>query len=256
MHIENIYAFPCIYIQIRLFTANRYIVPFKNYGTFLPLSVESVVENDFPESRYRNKFLVEAMRNVKMVETEGGGIRKLYMQQKKRFFPMPKYDLGGQTVICEIEGRVLDENFAKILVNNPNLTLTDIILLDKVQKHEHVSEDSLAYLRRKKYVEGRKPNVYLAFSVVKQSKHVGLKTSYIKNKSFDDDYFKKLIIDYITNFGKATRQELTALLENKLPESLSKQQKFDKVTNLLSSLKKKGIIKVIDRKYWVMAKSD
>ena len=217
---------------------------FKNYGTFLPLSVESVVENDFPESRYRNKFLVEAMRNVKMVETEGGGIRKLYLQQ------------GGQTVICEIEGRVLDENFAKILVNNPNLTLSDIILLDKVQKHEHISEDSLAYLRRKKYVEGRKPNIYLAFSVVKQSKHVGLKTSYIKNKSFDDDYFKKLIIDYITNFGKATRQELTALLENKLPETLSKQQKFDKVTNLLSSLKKKGIIKVIDRKYWVMAKSD
>jgi ATP-dependent DNA helicase RecG len=64
------------------------------------------------------------------------------MQQKKRFFPMPKFDLGGQTVIREIEGRVLDENFAKILVNNPNLTLSDIILLDKVQKHEHISEDS------------------------------------------------------------------------------------------------------------------
>ena len=85
---------------------------------------------------------------------------------------------------------------------------------------------------------------------------MGLKTSYIKNKSFDDDYFKKLIIDYITNFEKATRQELTALLENKLPESLSKQQKFDKITNLLSSLKKKGVIKVVDKKYWVKAKSD
>ena len=70
---------------------------FKNYGTFLPLSVESVVENDFPESRYRNKFLVEAMRNVKMVETEGGSIRKLYLQQKKRFFPMPNYDLGADS---------------------------------------------------------------------------------------------------------------------------------------------------------------
>ena len=229
---------------------------FKNHGTFLPLSVESVVQNDFPESKYRNKFLVEAMRNVKMVETEGGGIRKLYLQQKKRFFPMPKYDLGGQTVVCEIEGRVLDENFAKILVNNPSLTLADIILLDKIQKHEHISDDSLSYLRKKKYVEGRKPNVYLSFSVVKQSKHVGLKTSYIKNKSFDDDYFKKLIIDYITNFGKATRQEITALLENKLPETLSKQQKFDKITNLLSSLKKKGIIKVVDRQYWVIAKLD
>ena len=85
---------------------------------------------------------------------------------------------------------------------------------------------------------------------------MGLKTSYIKNKSFDDDYFKKLIIDYITNFGKATRQEITTLLENKLSESLSKQQKFDKITNLLSSLKKKGIIKVVDRQYWVIAKSD
>ena len=78
----------------------------------------------------------------------------------------------------------------------------------------------------------------------------------MKNKSFDDDYFKKLIIDYITNFGKATRQEITALLENKLPETLSKQQKFDKTTNLLSSLKKKGIIKVVDRQYWVIAKLD
>ena len=85
---------------------------------------------------------------------------------------------------------------------------------------------------------------------------MGLKTSYIKNKSFDDDYFKKLIIDYISNFEKATRQEITALLENKLPETLSKQQKFDKVTNLLSSIKKKGIIKVVDRKYWVITKPD
>lgn len=121
---------------------------------------------------------------------------------------------------------------------------------------EVITDDSLAYLRKKKYVEGRKPNVYLSFSVVKQSKHVGLKASYIKNKSFDDYYFKKLIIDYVTNFGKATRQEITTLLENKLPETLSKQQKFDKITNLLSSLKKKGVIKIVDRQYWVIVKSD
>ena len=225
---------------------------FKNYGAFLPLSVETVVENNFPESRYRNKFLVEAMRNVKMVETEGGGIRKLYLQQKRRFFPMPKYELGGQTVICEIEGKILDENFAKILVNNPDLSLADIILLDKIQKHEPISDEALVYLRKKKYVEGRKPNVYLSFSVIDKIKHVGLKTSYIRNKSFDDDYFKKLIIDYIARFGKATRQEITALLENKLPETLSKQQKFDKITNLLSSIKKKGIIAVDKNRQWIL----
>lgn len=225
---------------------------FKNHGVFLPSSVESVVENDFPESIYRNKFLVEAMRNVKMVETEGGGIKKLYIQQKRRFFPLPKYVLDNETVVCEIEGKILDENFAKILVNNPDMTLADIILLDKIQKHLPIAESALEYLRKKKLVEGRKPNVYLSLSVVKKTKHVGLKTNYIKNKSFDDDYYKKLIIDYITQFGKATRKELTALLENKLPETFSETQRFDKVTNLLSSLKKKNTIYFNKNREWVL----
>lgn len=45
---------------------------FQNYGTFLPESVENVVTKDCPESVYRNRFLVEAMRNLNMIETEGG----------------------------------------------------------------------------------------------------------------------------------------------------------------------------------------
>lgn len=227
---------------------------FRNYGEFLPESVESVVKNDFPESKYRNPFLVEAMRNVKMVDTEGGGIRKLFIQQKKRFFPMPVYDLSNGMVKCEIQGKVLDENFAKILVNNPNLTLTEIILLDKVQKHETLTDDALALLRKKKYIEGRKPNIYLSASIVKDSKHIGLKSSYIKNKGFDDDYFKKLIIEYITKFGKGSRVEITELLSDKLPDTLSESQRFDKITNLLSSLRKAGKIKVGEKREWVLVK--
>lgn len=49
---------------------------FQNYGTFLPESVENVVTKDCPESVYRNRFLVEAMRNLNMIETEGGGIKR------------------------------------------------------------------------------------------------------------------------------------------------------------------------------------
>ena len=93
----------------------------QNYGQFIPNSVEDVVEKDCPDSRYRNPFLMEAMCNIGMAETEGGGIRKLFVQQRKRFFPMPIYDLSGQKVRCEIQGKVLNENFAKILVNNPTL---------------------------------------------------------------------------------------------------------------------------------------
>ena len=226
---------------------------FKNAGQFIPESVEAVVTNDFPESHYRNPALVEAMRNVKMVETEGGGIKKLFMQQRRRFFPMPEYDIKGDHVICTIEGRVLDENFANILVSNSSLSLADILLLDYVQKGSMISRDEANYLRKKGFVEGRYPNLFLSSKVVSPTHHVGLKTSYIKNKSFDDDYFKKLIVEYIKEFGKAERRDINDLVSSKLPEYLTDRQRYDKITTLLSALKRKQIL-IYDGKYWLFVK--
>lgn len=226
---------------------------FKNAGHFIPESVEAVVTNDFPESHYRNPALVEAMRNVKMVETEGGGIRKLFVQQRRRFFPMPNYDTQNSHVICTIEGRVLDENFANILVSNTSLSLADIMLLDSVQKGKTISHIAANYLRKKGYIEGRYPNVFLSSKVITPTKHVGLKASYIKNRSFDDDYFKKLIIDYIKEFGKAERTDLFTLIGKMLPEYMTERQRYDKLTNLLSSLKRKSKLKY-DGKFWRLVK--
>lgn len=225
----------------------------QNYGQFIPNSVEDVVEKDCPDSRYRNPFLMEAMCNIGMAETEGGGIRKLFVQQKKRFFPMPIYDLSGQKVRCEIQGKVLDENFAKILVNNPDLSLPEIIMLDKVQKREYSSltDDAVALLRQKKFVEGKRNSLYLSFKIVESSKHIGLKASYIKNKSFNDAYYKKLIEDYLLKFGSASRTDLDELLLDKLPDVLDETQKYNKVTNLLASLRRAGKIHVIGRKWFL-----
>lgn len=225
---------------------------FKNYGSFIPSSVEDVVKNDFPESQYRNPFLVEAMRNVRMVETEGGGIRKLFLQQKKRFFPMPIYDFSNGCVMCEIRGKVLDENFAKILVNMPELTLVDIILLDKVQKHQPLTDDAILMLKKRKLVEGRKTNLYLSAKVVSQLKHVGMKSSYIKNKSFDDAYYKDLIVKYVRKFKTASREDINQLLMDKLPEALDGTQKFNKVTNLLASLRRTGKLILTDGRKWAL----
>lgn len=226
---------------------------FKNAGQFIPESVEAVVTNNFPESHYRNPALVEAMRNVKMVETEGGGIRKLFIQQRKRFFPMPNYDIHDDHVICTIEGRVLDENFANILVANTSLSMADIMLLDSVQKGKLISHDAATYLRKKGYAEGRYPNLYLSSKVVAHTKHVGLKASYIKNRSFDNDYFKRLIIDYIKEYGKAERADLFTLIGKMLPDYMSERQRYDKLTNLLSSLKRKRQLNY-DGKFWKLVK--
>ena len=40
----------------------------------IPGSVENVVIQNAPENIYRNQFLVNAMTNLKMVETAGGGM--------------------------------------------------------------------------------------------------------------------------------------------------------------------------------------
>ena len=226
---------------------------FKNAGQFIPESVETVVTQDFPESHYRNPALVEAMRNVKMVETEGGGIRKLFVQQRKRFFPMPDYDIRDSHVVCTIEGRVLNENFANILVSNSSLSLADIMLLDSVQKRAAISHDAASYLRKKGYIEGRYPNIFLSSKVVAPTKHVGLKASYIKNRSFDDDYFKKLIMDYIKEYGKAERADLYLLIGKMLPEYMTDRQRYDKLTNLLSALKRKNKLKY-NGKFWLLVK--
>ena len=225
---------------------------FQNYGTFLPESVENVVTKDCPESVYRNRFLVEAMRNLNMIETEGGGIKKMFVNQRVRLFPMPEYDLSDGKVRVTIIGKVIDENFARILTDNPELHLDDIMLLDKVQKKKPITDEQAAYLRKRKFIEGRKPNFYLAHKVVSRTKDGNLKGQYIKNRSFDDEYFMKLVLEYLKKFGKASRKDINGLLFGKLSDVLNDDQKKNKVDYLLKKLKERGKIASNEERLWVL----
>jgi len=95
---------------------------FSNYGSFLPKSVEDVVLKDSPEELYRNPFLVEAMKNLDMIETQGGGLRKIFNFQRQRFFPMPDFDFSDNKVKVIITGKVIDDEFANTLSQNPDIT--------------------------------------------------------------------------------------------------------------------------------------
>lgn len=226
---------------------------FINHASFIPESVESVVMQNSPESYYRNPFLVEAMRNVHMVDTEGGGIKKLYEQQRKRFFPMPDYDLSDGKVKVTIDGKVIDERFANILTSVYGLSMYDIILLDKVQKQRRLTDEEIKYLRNKGLVEGRKTNLFLSRSIAKSTGNVGLKSTYVRNKSFDDEYFKNLIIQYLEKFGKASRREIEELIIPKLSEVLTDAQKKNKVKNLLYALRTSGKIEQGNCRLWILS---
>ncbi len=49
---------------------------------------------------------------------------------------MPDYDLREpERVQVRLHGKVLDENFTRLLIENADLDLMDVVALDKVQKN-------------------------------------------------------------------------------------------------------------------------
>ncbi|MCC6279567.1 MAG: putative DNA binding domain-containing protein [Saprospiraceae bacterium] len=210
---------------------------FSNKGSFLPGSVERVVIENAPEEYYRNQFLVTAMFNLGMVDTMGGGIRKMFMAQSRRFFPMPEYDIEPDRVKMTVTGKVLDMDFAQTLIRNPELSLQDIMLLDKVQKKKPLTKHESQYLKSRGFVEGKSPNYVISASVIEPTFDTDLRANYIRQRGFNDDHYKKMILEYIQKFGSASRRDIDILLLNKLPEVLSAEQKKVKVGNLIYALR-------------------
>ncbi|MDX2247378.1 MAG: ATP-binding protein [Bacteroidia bacterium] len=206
----------------------------------MPGSVEKVVKEDAPEEHYRNRFLATAMFNLKMVDTAGGGIRKMFNYQRSRFFPMPDYDISKDRVKVTITGKVLDMAYAKLLARNPTLTLNEIIILDKVQKKVSLTLEEEKHLKSHGLIEGRKPNFFISLGLAKTT---GQKAVYTKNKAFDKSYYLDLIEKAIREHSFVERNDVDELLWNKLPEWMNEKQKKIKINNLLSELRRKGIIK-------------
>lgn len=213
---------------------------FTNYGSFIPGSVERVVKDDAPEEHYRNKFLATAMFNLKMVDTAGGGIKKIFNFQRQRLFPLPDYDLTGGKVKVTLAGKVLDMDFARVLARHKELTLDEIILLDKVQKKRKLTTVEEKHLRTKKLIEGRKPNYYISLNVASQT---GQKAEYSKNRALDKAYYIDLIKKSINQHGHLERKDIDELLWTKLPDWMDEHQKKVKINNLISEMRKKKVIR-------------
>lgn len=214
---------------------------FVNAGRFIPGSVETVLNQDAPQRYYPNKQLAEAMVHLNMIDTIGSGIKRMFAFQKKRYMPMPDFDLSEtDEVRVRITGRILDENYSKLLMKQTDLSLNQVILLDKVQKRQPISKEDTALLRKDKLAEGRYPNLFVAAELAAVA---GDKAKYIRNKGFDDEHYIRLILEYIRKYGWASRQAVNDLILDKLPEILSEQQKATRVGNLIQKMRRAGLVK-------------
>jgi ATP-dependent DNA helicase RecG len=176
------------------------------------------------------------MVNVNMIDTIGSGIKKMFISQKNKFFPLPEYDLSENKVKLIIIGKVLDVKYARKLAQIPDLDLKTIMTLDKVQKRKKLTEQESKMLRKKGLIEGKSPNLYISSSVAEVT---GDKSSYIKNRGFKDNHYKQMILEYLDKYKEASKNDINKLILDILPEILDEQQKKNKVRNIVYAMSKK-----------------
>ena len=208
-------------------------------GSFVDGKPEDYFTGDRTPSVYRNPWLALAMNNIGMIDKGGYGIRDMVASQRKRYLPLPDYE--GSTpaeTVFNIYGQAIDENYSKLLMERADLPLEQVIWLDRVQKNHRIGDDQATILRRAKLIEGRKPNFFVAARVADAT---NTRVEYTRNKGLDDHYYKTFVLQHIQKFKSVPASEVRALLLDKLPNSLTEQQKLAKVKNLLTALRINGM---------------
>lgn len=152
---------------------------------------------------------------------------------------MPDYDISDNRVKLTLTGKVLNLDYARLLASNGDLTLQEIMALDKVQKRQPLSDAEEKMLKASAQIEGRKPNFFIAKPIAQKT---GQKALYSKNRAFDKQYYLDLICKAIGEHGSLTRHDIDELLWNKLPDWMDDKQRKIKVNNLISECRRNGKI--------------
>lgn len=217
-----------------------------NLGQFIPESVEWMLEHQSPPEHYRNQWLIDGMIRLRMIEQAGSGIRRMFATQRQRLFPLPDYVFGTTPqghprVELTLQGQVLDPKFTRALMTRTDLTLGQVLLLDRVQKGQLLNPEEVKTLRTMGLIEGRASKLFISAKVADA---VGQKAKYIHNRGLDDGYYQQLVLDYLKKYGKATRADLDELLLAKLPDVLQDQQRANKVKNLIQGMRRAQLIEL------------
>ena len=215
-----------------------------NLGEFIPQSVECMLEHQSPPEHYRNQWLIDGMIRLRMIEQAGSGIRRMFVTQRERFFPLPDYAFdtspqGHPRVELTLAGRMMDAKFARALMTRTDLSLQHVLLLDKVQKGHALATSEIKLLRELGLVEGRVPKLFISAKVADAA---GQKARYIHNRGLDDQHYQQLVVGYLRKYKQAKRTDFDELLTSKLAAVLTPEQKANKVKNLLQAMKRAQII--------------
>ena len=140
---------------------------------------------------------------------------------------------------------IMDDTLEKIeeILKSPHgknvAAIVPVHIAGNVCNMKHIME--LAEKYNVKVIEGKSPNIFLSASV---SETIGEQSQYVKNKAFNDQYYRDLIVKYLEQYGSAKKRDVRELLWDKLPEVMDDKQKESKVKNLLAQMRRTGIITI------------
>ncbi len=217
---------------------------YANGGSFIPGTLQKALATHGPQRHYRNECLCNAMVNFNMIDIVGRGIRKIFNEQWKRYFPMPDYeiDAANKEIAVRLYGNAINEKYTTLLKENKELTLDDCILLDAVQKGHRINETDAKKLLSRGLVEGEYPDITISLSIARKTKQV---PEYTKLKGLEKDKLKQMVIQFLQNSGSegARRELIYKYLKEVLPSNKTEEQQLRIVGRLLVEMNEDGLIR-------------
>jgi ATP-dependent DNA helicase RecG len=222
---------------------------FTNAGNFYDGNAEDyVLERKNIASKYRNKALVDAMKELGMIDKLGSGVKTMYETLRKKTFPFPTYDYdkGFDETKLEIYGKEIDKKFTEILMNKGDLDFNTTIILDKIQKGrgEEVDINDAKKLKKEKLIEGQRPQYFLSKKV---AEILDQKADYINKKGSSNDEIAQKILKLLKEFPRGcNRREIDEVCYHMISTLKNDKQKDKMIQNILTKLKKKEMIEKIN----------
>ena len=235
------------------FVENPGCLYYSNAGTFIPGTLENVLRNEEPQTYFRNECLCRAMVDFNMIDTVSRGIKKMFKEQWRRYFPMPDYDIDAvkKKVVVRIYGNEINKRYTDLLKTNNSLSLWDCIALDAVQKGRTIHEDVAQDLIKRGLIEGEAPYYRISLSVAKNTHQL---PSYTKTKGLDKEKLRQMILQYLSHAGNdgAKRDSIYEYMKDVLPQNKTEAQQLRLLGDLLKAMKLEEMIKTDGRNWYLL----
>ena len=177
--------------------------------------------------KYRNLFLVNCMREIGLVESQGSGHLKMFSYNTTEvYLPLPEIDWSNQEkFILTIYGASLDQKFAEILQKRTDLEPEEILLLDQIQKGFKINKKLFDKLEGKGLITGTPTRGRLSLEIAKTIDKVNEEDTKTQVYDFRATFESLILTPLKTHKDGMNKEDMIKYLHTNLPYTTGFDQK-------------------------------